>query len=316
MRKTILITLLMTSLFSSNIIMPDVKYKASGAVVDLVINGDKLYSATSAGVVDIFSIKSKKIIKQIKVPKIKDFMGDEVNSKVFSVDVIDKDILVLSQAAQGYRSVYINKNGKNETIIDLSNAMTIAKAKFLNKTTILLAMLSNEIVSYDIVKKKENWRMQASGARFSDFALSEDKSEVVVADESGELKICSTKDGKITKILTGQNLDNVFQVDYKNGIIATAGQDRRAVIYAVKFNSAYYKKADFLIYSAGLSPSGKLAGYASDENNNVTVFNTITQKVIGVYGGNKMTLTSIIFDGEKRFFSACDSNIINLYKIK
>jgi preprotein translocase subunit SecA len=61
--------------------------------------------------------------------------------------------------------------------------MTISKAKFINKDTILLAMLSNEIVSFDIKTKKENWRMQASGAKFSDFALSEDKSEVVIADE-------------------------------------------------------------------------------------------------------------------------------------
>jgi WD40 repeat protein len=158
--------------------------------------------------------------------------------------------------------------------------------------------------------------MQASGAKFSDFSLSEDKSEVVIADESGELKICNTKNGKITKILKDQNLDNVFQVDYKNSIIVTAGQDRRCVIYAVEFNSAYYKKSNFLIYSAGLSPSGKLAGYASDEDNNVTIFNTITQKIIGVYSGNRMTLTNIVFHGEKQFFSASDSNIINLYEIK
>ena len=315
MRKIILITMFVTSLFSS-IIMPTAKYKSSGAVVDIIIDDSKLYSATAAGVVDIFDIKTKKIIKQIKVPKIKDFMGDEVNSKIFSVDILDKDILLLSQAAQGYRSVYIHNNGKNKTIIDVSNAMAIAKAKFLNKTTILLAMLSNEIVSFDIKSKKENWRMQASGAKFSDFALNEDKSEVVIADESGELKICNTKNRKIIKLLKDQNLDNVFQVDYKNGIIVTAGQDRRAVIYAVKFNSAYYKKADFLIYSAGLSPSGKLAGFASDENNNITVFDTITQKVIGLYGGNRMTLTNIVFYGEKKFFSSSDDRTINLYKIK
>lgn len=311
----ILMTLFFTSVFSSNI-MPIAKYESSGAVVDIIIKESKLYSATTAGVVDIFDIKSKQIIKQIRVPKIKDFMGDEVDSKVFSIDILNKDILILSQAAQGYRNVFINRNGKSINIINESNMLAIAKAKFLDKNTILLAMLSNEIVSFNINTKKENWRMQASGAKFSDFVLNEEKTEVVVADESGDLKICNTKDGKITKILKGQNLDNVFQVDYKNGIIITAGQDRRAVIYAVKFGSTYYKKASFLIYSAGLSPSGKLAGYASDENNNVTIFDTITQKVIGVYGGNKMTLTNIVFYGEKHFFSSSDDKSINLYKIK
>lgn len=315
MRKIILITIFFTSLFSSNI-MPTAKYKSSGAVVEIIINNEKLYSATAAGVIDIFDIKSKKIIKQIHVPKIKDFMGDEVNSKVFSIDILNKNLLILSQAPSGYTNIFIHKNEKNINIINETNMMAIAKAKFLDKNTILLAMLSNEFVSFDIKTKKENWRMQASGAKFSDFVLNEEKTEVVVADESGDLKICRTNDGKIIKILKGQNLDNVFQVDYKNGIIVTAGQDRRAVIYAVKFDSAYYKKATFLIYSAGLSPSGKLAGYASDEDNNVTIFDTITQKIIGVYGGNKMTLTNIVFYGEKQFFSSSDDETINFYKIK
>lgn len=315
MRKIILIALLITSLFSSNI-KPSAKYKSSGAVVDIIIDKDLLYSATKSGVIDIFNIKTKKIVKKIKVPKIKDFMDDEVNSKVYSVDVLGEKILILTQGDKGYRRVFIHTNNTNNMIIDESSSLAIAKAKFLDKDTILLAMLSNELVSYNIKTKKENWRFQVSGAKFSNYALSEDKSEVVVADESGEIKICTTKDGKITKVLKGQNLDNVFQVDYKNGIIVTAGQDRRAVIYAVKFGSAYYKKADFLIYSAGLSPSGKLAGYASDENNNVTIFNTITQNVMGVYTGNRMTLTNILFYGEKQFFSASDSNTINLYKIK
>ena len=37
-------------------------------------------------------------------------------------------------------------------------------------------------------------------------------------------------------------------------------------------------KVLFLIYSAGLSPSGTLAAVASDEENNVTVFNTKQKK--------------------------------------
>jgi len=311
MTKLLLLTLLISSLFSQDI-KPFAKYKSSGAVVDIIVDGSFLYSTTTAGIVDIFDIKTKKIIKKIKVDKIKDFMGDMVEAKIFSIDKINKDIMVLSQGVSGYSRVYIN----NKILIHSKDSLAIIKAKYLDKNTLLLALLSNEIISYDIKIKKENWRTQASGAKFSDFVLSEKKNEVVIADESGELKIIDTKNGKITKVLKGQNLDNVFQVDYKNGIIATAGQDRRAVIYAVKFNSAYYKKSDFLIYSVGLSPSGKLAGYASDENNNVTVFDTITQKVIGRFTGNRMTLTNILFLNEKEFFVASDDRTINLYKIQ
>jgi len=315
MRNILFVLIILTSLFASNI-QPIEKYKASGAVIDIIVDKDKLYASTAAGGVDIFDIKTKKILRKIKLPNIKDFTGEEVNTKVFSVDKLAADILILTQGQQGYSRIYIDTNSKIKNIITDADSMAIAKAKFINKNTLLLAMLSNEILSYDIKRKKINWLTQASGAKFSNFKLNEKKTEVVIADESGALKIIDIKNGKITKILKGQNLDNVFQVDYKNGIIATAGQDRRAVIYAIKFSSAYYKKSHFLIYSIGLSPSGKLAGYASDEDNNITIFDTITQKTIGIYTGNRMTLTNIVFYGENQFFSSSDDKTINLYKIK
>jgi WD40 repeat protein len=243
-------------------------------------------------------------------------MGDLVDSKVYSVDIIEDKILILSQDKQGFRRVHIYQNEKMVPLFDYSAGLTVAKAKFLNKNTILLGLLSNELISYDIAKKKNNWLIQVSGAKFSDFALNEAKDEVVVADESGNLKIHSTKDGKFIKLLAGENLDNVFQVDYKNGIIATAGQDRHTVIYAPKFGSAYHLKTDFLIYSVGLSPSGKRVAYACDENNNVALVDTITKSEIGKYGGNSMTLTKIIFIDENEFLVSSDGKDINIYSVK
>jgi len=299
--------------------MPIKQYIASGAVTDIIVNNSKLYSATNAGSVDIFDIKSKKLLEKIKVEDIHDFTGDKVSSKIYSIDIIDNQLLILSQAMQGFRRVHIYKNKKLEVVIPYTKSLTIAKAKFIDKDNILLGMLSNELVSYNIKTKSYNWSIQVSGAKFSNFVFDEKKTQVIVADESGNLKIHDIKDGKHIKTLKGKNLDNVFQVDYKNGIIATAGQDRRVVIYAPKFNSAYsgiYKTSSFLIYSVGLSPSGKLVGYSSDENNNITVFNTITKSTVGKFGGNKMTLTNILFLNEKEFLVASDDKTINLYKIK
>lgn len=301
------------SVFSSEIRAVK-SYNSSGAVTDLVYAKKHLYSATDAGVIDVFDIKTKKILKQIKVEKIKDFMGDLVESKVYSVDVIGNKTLVLSQAEHGYRRVHIYENSKNSLLIDEADSLVISKAKFLDENTIVLALLSNEIISYDIKTKKQNWKVQVSGAKFSNFALDEKKETIVIADESGELKLYKTKDGSFIKKLPAQNLDNVFQVDIKNGVIATAGQDRRVAIY--NGANAYYKKASFLIYSVGLSPSGSIVAYASDENNNVTVFNTKTRETLGVFGGNKMTITNILFINEDNFFVSSDDTLINLYKIK
>ena len=316
MTRILLLTIFITSLLIAEIKMPQKTFTSSGAVTDMLVIGSKLYSATHTGCVDIFNLKSKKIIKKIKVSQIEDFMGDKTDSKIYSVDVLDNKVLILSQAKRGFRRVHIYKKDKLELIIPYTKNLTISKAKFIDEDNILLGMLSNELVSYNIKTKTKNWLVQVSGAKFSDFVLNETRNEVVIADESGSLKIHSVKDGKLLKTLEGQNLDNVFQVDYKNGIIATAGQDRRVVVYAYKFNSAYYKSSKFLIYSVGLSPSGKLVAYSSDENNNITVFNTITKSVLGKFGGNKMTISKILFLDENKFLVSSDNKNINLYKIK
>ncbi|NPA58928.1 MAG: WD40 repeat domain-containing protein [Epsilonproteobacteria bacterium] len=316
MKKLVLIVLFLTSLFAQNIKQPTAQYIADGSVIDLVYDDSKLYASTNASVVDIFDVKTKEIVKRIKVSQIKDFMGDTIDAKIYSVDVLKSKILILSQAEHGFREVYIFEDDKLHKLISKDDKLYIAKAKFIDENTLLLGLLSNDIISYDIKNKKQNWNIQASQSKFSNFVFNEDKKEVVVCDESGDLHILDTKNGKNIKTLSGENLDNVFQVDYKNGIIATAGQDRRAVIYKTKLGTAYYKTTHFLIYSIGLSPSGKLAGYASDENNNVTVFKTNTKSKVGVFGGNKMTLTNILFLNENEFFVASDDKTINFYKIK
>lgn len=314
MKHIILVLLLLKALYGADMQNPIAQFSASGGVTDLIYNQEKLYASTSAGSIDIFDISSTKLLQQIKVEKITDFMGDLIDSKIYSVDIIGDKILILSQAQKGSRRVHIYEDNKLKLLIPYSKKLYISKAKFLDANTILLALLGNEIISYDIRNKKEIYHHSVSQSKFSDFALSEDKSEVVIADESGNLKIFKTKDASLVKELRGQNLDNVFQVDVKNGLIATAGQDRRVVIYDKK--SAYYKTADFLIYSVGLSPSARLAAYASDENNNVKVFKTSTQSEIGIFTDNKMTLTKILFINEKEFFVASDDKTINLYKIR
>ncbi len=316
MKIVVMMALLIASIFAADFQKPAKMYVSGGAVVDMTVAGEKLYAATDASSVDVFDLKSAKIIEKITVSKITDFMDDIIDSKVYSVDVLDGAVVLLSQGEKGFRRVHTYKDGKLVEVITINDQLYIAKVVFLDSKTLLLGLLSNEIIAYDIATKKMNYREQVSFSKFSNFALNDNNTEVVVADESGDLKIHNTKDGKLLKILAGQNLDNVFQVDYKNGIIATAGQDRRVVIYNTMFNSAYYKTAPFLIYGVGLSPSGKLVAYASDEQNNVTVFETSSKNTVGHYGGNKMTLSKIIFINEKEFLVSTDDKTINLYKIK
>ncbi len=297
------------------ILEPTFIYEGSGGVTDLVYNDSKLYSATAEGAVDIYDTKEQKLIKTIKVPKIKDFLGEEVASKVYSVDIIDNKIMIVSQGKMGYRRVHIYADNNLTEVISVAKSYTISKAKFVDKEHLLIALLSNELILYDIKNSKALYREQITASKFSNFALNEKRDEVLLVDESGELRVIAVKDGKVIKVFKGQNVDNVFQVDYKNNIMITAGQDRRCAIYSKDGRRAYYKNGSFLIYSAGLSPSGEIGAFASDEQNNVTLFNTSTKSDLYKLGSHKATISNILFIDEKELFTASDDNHINYWKL-
>ena len=288
---------------------------ASGGVIDLVLNNDKLYASTAASSVDIFDIKTQERIDSIKMPKIKDFLGDVIDSKIYSVDVLENNILILSQGEQGGRNLDIYTNGKFENIIKDTQRQFIARAKFLDENHIIYALLSNQVYLYDIKNKKILKEIQISQSKFSSFRLTQDKSKLVVCDESGVISMLDSKSFDILKTFRYQNLDNVFQVDIKDNLILTAGQDRRAAVYNLDTNKAYYKEYSFLIYAAALSPSTKLAAVASDEENNVTIFDTSSQANLYKLTENKATLSNILFLNENELFVASDDKEINYYKI-
>ena len=294
---------------------PQFSLIASGAVTDLVLKEDKLFVATSASSVDIFDINSKEKINSIKVPKIKDFMQDIIDSKIYSVDVLENNILILSQGQNGGRNIDIYRNGKIENIIKDKDRLFIARAKFLDENHIIYALLSNQIYLYDIKNKKIINETQISQSKFSNFKLNENRTKVVIADESGILTMINTKDLSQIKKFDTLNLDNVFQVDIKKDLIITAGQDRKCGIYSLNKKTNYYIEASFLIYSIALSPSATFAAFASDEENNVTIFNTNTKENLHKLTRNRSTLTNILFINENEIFVSSDDENINYYKL-
>ena len=317
--KKFIFVFLSVFLYLSNIfakdLTPNYSLKTSGGVTDLVLKNENLYVATTESSVDIFNINTKEKINSIKVPKIKDFMKDTIEARIYSIDVLENNILILSQGESGGRNIDIYKDGKLNKIIEDKDRLFIAYAKFIDENHIVYALLSNQIYLYDIKNKKVVNEVQISQSKFSNFKLNEDKSKIVVADESGSLTLLNTKDLNPIKRFDTLNLDNVFQVDMKKDIFITAGQDRRCAIYSLDERISYYKEGSFLIYSAALSPSGKLAAFASDEENNVTIFNTNTKENLYKLTQNKTILTNILFINENEIFVSSDDEKINYYKL-
>ena len=317
MRIILITVFFFSSLFAQTLLQPAYVYKTSkGLATDIVYVKNRLYVATDTGRVDIFNTKTKKEIKHLQLSKIKDFMGDDIDSKIFTIDMYKGVLLLLSQDNGGYSRVHFYENNTLYQVISQADKLNIIKAKFIDNENILLALISNDIISYNVKTKKINWDTQASMSKFSNFALNNNRDEVAVADESGDVHVLSVKSGKILKTLIGQNVDNLFAVDFKGDIVLTGGQDRRAAVFNLKSGDAYYKSSTFFIYGVGLSPSGKIGAYSCDIHNNIELFNTLTRAPLGKYKATKAVVNTIYFINEKEFFVDSNSADVNYYKIK
>lgn len=317
MKKVIVFLLLGSlTLFAGISITPTQEIQTNGTVKDMVLRDDTLLMGTDNGLLQVYDYKTKVFTKSIALEKVKDFMGDEVPARVFSVDKIDGRYLLLSESGKGgYSDLWIHENNVSTQVINASDKKAAIKARFINKEHILLGFLSNEAALFDVKSKKELFRVQLSESKFSDFALNEEKTQAVFSCESGVLNIIETKTGKVLKKLKGLNVDNVYKVDFKKGIVSGAGQDRRGSLYDADSGKGEYIEGSFLIYATALSPSAEKVAFTMDEQNNITIFNTNSKSKIAELKGQKSTLNTIIFKDENTLFSSSDDNTVMMWQL-
>ncbi len=316
MIKGFLLTIMIVLSSVAGNILPLLEIEAKGIVKDIMIDDKNLYIATDSGVVQVYDVENKKFIKEISLPKVKDFMGDMIPPKVFSVDVIDGRYMLLSDSGKGgYANLWIHENNETTLLMNHELKKAVIKAKLVDKEHVLFGYLGNEAGLFDIKAKKELYRVRLNPSKFSDFALNEDKSRAVYSCESGILNIIDTKTGKTVKILEGVNLDNVYKVDFKQGLISGAGQDRRGSIYDAKSGKGSFIQGKFLIYATGMSPSAKKVAFAMDEENDISIYSMSTKSRIALLKGQKSTLNTIIFKDEDTIFSSSDDNVVMVWKL-
>ena len=316
--KNIVLGLFLTFalLHGSSVVTPVLKINVNGTAKDMVLHNTQLIIGTDNGVLQVYDYESQGFTKTVALPKVKDFVGDMTAPRVFSVDKIEERYLLLSDSGKGgYVNLWIDENNITTQLLSASDKKAVVKARFIDKEHILLGYLSNEAGLFDIKNKKELYRVQLSESKFSDFALNEDKTQAVYSCESGVLNVIDTKTGKVIKILKGQNLDNVYKVDYKQGIISTAGQDRRGALYDVNMGTGVYIEGSFLIYATGLSPSAKRVAFAMDEKNYISIYKRESKLKIAELQGQKSTLNTILFKDEDTLFSSSDDNTIFMWKL-
>lgn len=309
-----LIVLLASFLFSMENLTANKTYKLSSNAQDIKVIGERLFVGTSGGKVEIFDINSTKKLQTIELEKIKDFMGDLIGAKIYSIDILNEKILIVSQGKQGYRNIFLYHNEKLEKVLGTKAQYLLQEAVFVNEEKIIFATLGNQIALFDINKKKLDYKTQISYSSFSDFQINEDKTKLATTDESGVVNIFDIKNGKVIKKFKGINLDRVYQLDYKKDIVLTAGQDRKAVVFK-KF-STYSLDFDFLLYSCAISKNAKYGAIAYNEENEVLIFDINSKVKLYSLEAQKGTLSKILFKGDDEVFLASESDEINYFNFK
>jgi WD40 repeat protein len=316
MKKVFIVLFFSVVCVYGSVLTPIQEIVVNGTVKDMVHKDNILIIGTDSGVLQVYDYEVKAFTYMIELPLVKDFVGDMIPPRVFSVDKIEQRYLLLSDSGKGgYANLSIHENNVTRQLLSHTDKIAAIKARFIGKEQILIGLLSNEAVLFDIKSKKEIFRVQLSESKFSDFALNEEKTQAVFSCESGVLNVIDTSTGKILKELKGLNVDNVYKVDFKQAIVSGAGQDRRGSLYDVVKGTGTYIEGLFLIYATGLSPSAKKVAFAMDEKNNIYIYNRSTKSKIAELQGQKSTLNTIIFKDENILFSSSDDNTVMMWNL-
>jgi hypothetical protein len=292
-------------------------FQADNAVNDIVLHNNKILAGTDSGSLLEFDINSSKKKVIIKLDKIKDFMGDMIDSKIFSIDYLNGKYLIVGDSGKGgFSNLIVFKDGKKRLLIDSENRIAIIKAKFIDDKRVFFVDLGSFAYLLDMDSGKILYSTQISGSKFSDFALNKDKTMAVVAGESGVLKIVDVNSGRILKKVERLHLDNVFSVSFGKNLIASGSQDRKGGYYNINTEEKGFFKGNFLVYSTAISPNEKMIAYAMDADNTIKIYRLSTKSVDFKLKGQKSILTVMKFLNNKTLISASHDDTIMLWKLK
>ncbi|RUM63664.1 MAG: nitrate reductase [Sulfurospirillum sp.] len=315
MKRLCLLLLFSALTLFSREIKPAFVMHTRGLVSDFVIDGLKLYVANDEGSVEIFDLRVRKKTGEIFIPPIQNDPGVWISPKILSVDRHNGKTLIVSTAPQGYRRVWLHESGKLTPVITTQKRLAIKEARFIDDKNFIFGTLGHDMIRYTLDDDYSLYRQHLEESAFSDMVLSEDKKLLASASESGRVTLMDLKTGKILDKSREKNLDNIYKIAMQNGTIITAGQDRRVAVYP-KQGTPYTIKSDFLVYSVGLSPSGKLGIYSANENNDLQLFDIRTGAKLHLLKGHKAVPTTIKFFNEDGLFSAGDENTIYYWYLK
>lgn len=239
-----------------------------------------------------------------KFPKIKTYFGDLIESRIFSADLLDDEILVLLSSNFGAQKLEIL--GKKDFDLKSEN---FKNAFFINKNLAILADLSGEIYFFDLQNGKISDPIKISSSSLSSVEISPNRKILVLASEGGKVYVF---DIVSKKILSQKSLhkDRIHDLAISSNLkIATGANDKSASFFDFKNDIIKNFESEFLVYAVSISENGKTLAYQSSENGDITLINTQNFEISNIIKTNDGNLGSIILNNNFIVTSNFDKKI-------
>lgn len=245
-----------------------------------------------------------------KFPKIKTYFGDLIESRIFSADLLDDEILVLLSSDFGAQKLEIL--GKKDFDLKSEN---FKNAFFINKNLAILADLSGEIYFFDLQNGKISDPIKISSSSLSSVEISPNRKILLLASEGGKVYVF---DIVSKKILSQKSLhkDRIHDLAISSNLkIATGANDKSASFFDFKNDIVKNFESEFLVYAVSISENGKTLAYQSSENGDITLINTQNFEISNIIKTNDGNLGSIILNNDFIVTSNFDKKI-KIWSIK
>lgn len=245
-----------------------------------------------------------------KFPKIKTYFGDLIESRIFSADLLDDEILVLLSSDFGAQKLEIL--GKKNFDLKSEN---FKNAFFINKNLAILADLSGEIYFFDLQNGKMSDPIKISSSSLSSVEISPNRKILVLASEGGKVYVFDI----ISKTILSQkslHKDRIHDLAISSNLkIATGANDKSASFFDFKNDIIKNFESEFLVYAVSISENGKTLAYQSSENGDITLINTQNFEISNIIKTNDGNLGSIILNNNFIVTSNFDKKI-KIWSIK
>lgn len=245
-----------------------------------------------------------------KFPKIKTYFGDLIESRIFSTDLLDDEILVLLSSDFGAQKLEIL--GKKDFDLKSEN---FKNAFFINKNLAILADLSGEIYFFDLQNGKISDPIKISSSSLSSVEISPNRKILVLASEGGKVYVFDI----ISKTILSQkslHKDRIHDLAISSNLkIATGANDKSASFFDFKNDIIKNFESEFLVYAVSIGENGKTLAYQSSENGDITLINTQNFEISNIIKTNDGNLGSIILNNNFIVTSNFDKKI-KIWSIK